>query len=352
MEIPGVAVTVPAKQQRDPVLDFFRAKQDNLIAAVPRGLEGAYTREYLMQGIALLLERNPGLRDAHPKTVYASILAALRLGLDPTGATGEVAIIVYKGQATLQLMALGKLHLAERFGGIELQSVGVLHENDVIEEMNDAENSLKYRRAPSGARGRMTHAYCRWYTKSGRVRQVIMDYDDFLTIKEQARVKNGGKESPAYKLYENQMFERSVISRAMKRVDRSPDLLALMASADNVYAREAGAVRRDVVVDESGTVVLEEGFTPAPRQVQEDLRAEDLTPPAQEREPVLVNRTTGEQVTERGPDVIDIDPDSGERIPTQEELDAERRSRMQPPPPEKVSQPMKAGKQSTLKGMP
>ncbi len=340
--------TLPQKQERDPVLAFFRAKQANLLAAVPRGLEGALTAEYLFQGIGLLLERNPSLRSAHPRTLYAAILSAMRLGLDPTGASGEIALIAYKGSVQMQLMALGKLHLAERYGGIELQSVGVIHENDTVHEMNDADNTLRYTRAPSGSRGKMRYAYVRWFTKTGRVRQHIMDYEDYLVIKEQARVKNGGRESPAYKLYDSQMFERSAISRALKRVDRSPELLALMGAADNVYAKEAGTARRPTVVDESGTVVLEDEFEgSAPQAIQEDAPQMDINSggevieaqatPTPHPQTVAAAKGFGDAITKAAEPVRD--PETNEIVPEPEELAAKEA-------------PPKAGKQQKIGGMP
>lgn len=309
--------------RRDPVLDYLTSRRDNLMSAIPQALQGSVTWVSIIQGIGLAMEKNPRLRQCNPRTIYASILYGLRLGLDPSGQTGEFALVPYKGVCTGQIMAYGKLRLAYRFGGITSHSVKVIHEHDEY-DFDEARDWLTHKRQLAKKRGKAIGAYFRWWRHGGVDKasgisdgQELMDRDEFEQIKKDVKSRNNGKLSPAYQ-YEDEMFKRSVISRGTKHIDKSPDLLNLMAEAREEYKKEAQAPYIDVTIDEAGEVVEARTVAEArmiPEQVPDELPTE-----TRQAEPVPAY----------------VDPETGEEIPPDDQLfDPENppEPAAEPPPP-------------------
>lgn len=353
-------MTVPAKVTKDPVLHFLDSKKDALLGAMPRSAAGI-TWESILQGVWLAMDKQPKLRQVHPRTIFASMLYILRLGLDPSGQTGEAYLVPFNNKkkgadghwteelvCTPMLGAYGKLRLAQRFGGvIGAPATDVVYEADLEAgtDWNAGGHFLIHKQAFGKPRGKPLFVYFRAWVKGGvdaEARaagladiQEIMSWDDFEKIKETAKKKNFGKLSPAYEHWPDEMAKRSCISRGTKKIDKAPDLLTLMADARGDFERASGTRHREMVVDESGTVVLEDEFTSQPRELSEDLPVEPLRP-MEEREPVRVDTRTGEEVPKEAPaspNVVAVDPETGEIVPEPEELERTRSSVGRTPDP-------------------
>jgi len=236
--------------QRSPVLGFLTTKKAALLGAVPRTLAGALTWESIIQGVGLAIAGNPKLAECDPASVYISLLHIVRLGLDPSGMTQQAYLVPFwDGRrkcnvCTPMIGQQGKIELAYRSGRISRIITGVIHERDEY-ALNLADGSLSHSidlLAPD--RGKAVGAYCRiWLEGNPDPILEVMTLADFEKIKAAANKKNKGKLSPAYKAWPEEMWRRSVLSRALKRAPKSADLLEVMsAESDLMKRRESGDI--------------------------------------------------------------------------------------------------------------
>lgn len=223
------------KVQRHPTIVFLNQKKDAILGAVPQTFRAALTWERIMQSVGMALAKNPKLGDCEPHTVYTSLLEILGKGLD-VGMDGQAYLVPYKGQCTAMIGAQGKIELAYRSGMIDKIVCQVVYEGDTI-EMDLADGSIRHPMSKeylvaiaedADARGAMIAAYARVWVKGVHEPMLeLMTLGDFKKIKA-AAMERTGKLGPAYKLWESEMFRRSVLNRALKRAPKSRDLMEVL----------------------------------------------------------------------------------------------------------------------------
>jgi recombination protein RecT len=217
------------------ILSKMKAKRGAIAAAVPQTFRGALTYESIMQAVGLACERSENLRKCDPETVYTSVLFLVRMGLDVSGYTGEAYLVPFynsrtgRHECTPMVGQQGKIAMAYRSGKIDRILTGVAHAADDY-EFDLATGFLRHSFDPTLTdRGPAVFGWARvWVKGSADPITEIMPAADFQKIEDAAKKKNRGKLSPAYKQWRDEMFRRSVLSRALKRSPKSTDIAEVL----------------------------------------------------------------------------------------------------------------------------
>lgn len=229
---------------RNALVYHMRSERQAIEAALPRTL--GMTPDRVIQGIELAAQKNPRILQCDPLTVLSSALYIARLGLDPSGQTGEAFLVPFGRECTPMVGQQGRIDLAYRSGKIARIVTQCIYEHDHFEhDLATGECSHRVNlKAPE--RGELLGAYCLiWTTYSDRPVLEVMGWSEFeARIMEPAKKKNRGKLSPAYENYPGEMIRRSVLHRALKRAPKSIELADLLAAESHLSARQ-----REHVVD-------------------------------------------------------------------------------------------------------
>lgn len=222
---------------------YVRSKLDELVAVVPKAQRELLTGESILYSLQQLLaadddDKPAKLRDCIPASVYDSLMAILRLGLDPAPGRGQAFLIPRAKVCTHQIGAQGKIELAYRSGFVAKITCNVVYDSDHF--MCDLANGVMEHTVDlTVSQGKPMGAYARvWLKGSPDPMDELLRPRDFETIKTKAA--RGGT-SPAWKDYETEMWRRSVLNRALKRVPKSPALAEAMADDALVAMAETPA---------------------------------------------------------------------------------------------------------------
>lgn len=213
----------------NPLLVFLNSKKDKLVAAVPRTFQAVLTFESILQGIAIALEdpkTGPALSRCSPESIYSSLITVLRLGLDPSPIRGQAYLIPRGRECTAMIGSRGKIELAYRSGMITKIVTQCIYANDDIEiDLANGEVVHKITKAQlldDTDPGPAIAAYARvWIKGSNEPLTELLRRRDF------EKIKNGSK-SPAYVSYEDEMFRKAVLGRALKRCPSSAELMEVL----------------------------------------------------------------------------------------------------------------------------
>jgi len=323
---------MPAPQKRpqsNPILDYLDAKSGNIMASLPNSAQGAYTWESIKQGIAMTLSKSQALQRCPPQSIYASIIYLIRFGLDPSGQTAEGYLVPRGGVCYPQIGAYGKLALMYRYGGVESHAAEAVYEKDHF-KVNTAEGFIEHSPEFFEDRGRFAFAFFRfWKRGSTRPTMVLFSSTDFEKMKAAVKKTNRGKLGPAYGTWDDQMAIRSAISRAWKHVDTG-DLAAVLADARMTYESEARGKFVDVEFTSPDVAAIDskaepQKALPAPNNIVEMVNEERGEQPDR-----VVVEATVEEPAMQEPPPPDMDPETGEIVPTPEEVEAQRKQQAAP----------------------
>lgn len=86
-----------------------------------------------MRQVMTACQKNSALLDAHPESLWLAACNVAATGLDPSGQTGEAALVPYKGTVTPIIMSRGYIVLALRSGAARAIEHNVVCEGDVFD---------------------------------------------------------------------------------------------------------------------------------------------------------------------------------------------------------------------------
>ena len=287
--VTGTAVAT--KQQPKDFPAMLEAWKPEIARALPKHLNGDR-----MARIALTCFRNvPKLAECDPKSVFAAVIQAAQLGLEP-GLMGEAHIIPYKDKAQLIPGYQGLIKLAKQTGQVVDIYAMAVRDKDKFSCTFGLNRTLEH--APLTAkggfpasikeRGEIIGFYAVAVFKDGARTFVVMGVDQVNTIRDASSgyqmAMKYKKESPWTTHYE-EMGNKTVIRRLCKTLPKSPELAQALAMEDthnrgraqNIDLRDAmentyqSAPGDDVVdVDPETGEIIEPGPTadaqPAPAE--------------------------------------------------------------------------------------
>jgi recombination protein RecT len=192
------------------------ARRDLITAVLPAGFE---TKRILAIAISSALD-DPKLESCDPKSVFASIVQAARMGLEVGGLAGEAYLIPYKQICTLQCGYKG-WHKLVRGPQVRQIHAGVARENDTEWEYFESPIMVKHRPliAETKERGKVVCAYAVAYDHDLRIFDATWVTPAEITKAEKLSVsKNTGLPSPAWRDWHDEMAKKTAIKRLAKNL--------------------------------------------------------------------------------------------------------------------------------------
>lgn len=223
------ALTTPASTPKD-LRSLLKSDtvKEQIALALPKHMDSDR-----MARVALTAcNKTPALLQCDTASVLTALMACSAAGIEPDGRHAH--LIPYGKTCQLIVDWKGYLILAKRNG---LQNIAgdVVCENDRFEWHRD-EKGLRYLHEIDWKkpRGEMYAAYVIWNEESGGFDGECMQKDEIEKIKKRSRASGSGPWQTDF----NEMAKKTVIRRASKRWDISPEARAAIEADDKQFEKE------------------------------------------------------------------------------------------------------------------
>jgi recombination protein RecT len=269
MAKPGTAVMVKDQQGKS-ILDYLQKQKRQIEAALPKHMSADR-----MARIALTeIRRNPKLMQCDPLSLFAAVIQASQLGLEP-GLLGECYLIPYGREAKLQPGYQGLVKLARNSDQILSFVSQVVYEKDVFEFEYGIDEKLRHIPSSEQDRGKKIRAYAIAKFKGGGYQFEVMTSGEILNIRDrysktyQDYMKNprypdgNPKPEPTWLTNEDAMFRKTVTIQLCKWLPKSPELSRAIELDHGVEAEERQGLKGEIFqLDEDDDIydVAEEMF--------------------------------------------------------------------------------------------
>lgn len=206
--------------------------------------------------------QNDWLQRCTPESVYASLITAAQLGLEPSGVRGLGYLVPYKGKCTFQPGWRGLIALALRSKAVKSVYAHVVYAGDDFMVKLGTEPAIHHVPAinTTGEAREVIAAYAVAVLANGEQDIEVMDRFELDRVRAFANSSRGGKDGPAYQQWADQMFRKAPIRRLCKRLPLGDDYF-LAAHLDELH--DAGKPEEiaqfiDVPSEETTTPAAEE----------------------------------------------------------------------------------------------
>lgn len=211
---------------------FLQARQKNLATYVA----GRIKPDTLIRLALYEFSQNEWLRKCTPESIYASLISAAQLGLEPGGIRGQCYLVPYKGTCTLIPGWRGLVLLALRSKAVKSVFSHIVYEQDEFTIELGSDPRVVHRPFLHGDRGNVIGAYAVAILASGATDVEWMSVEELQTIREHANASRGGKDSPAYRDHAEEMGRKAPLRRLAKRLPLGDDFYAAAAADEAVEA--------------------------------------------------------------------------------------------------------------------
>lgn len=231
-----------------------------LAKAAPRHL----TPERLLKVATNAVLRNPKLLECDVRTVYAAIVQAAELGLEPGGALGQAYLVPFNGQCQLIVGYQGLIDLVYRSGQVKDVYAQVVYKQDAFRYRLGLEPVIDHEPADGKKEaGDITHAYMVAHLKGGGVVFDVMTRWELDRIRERSRAKDSGP----WKTDAAEMYRKTVVRRGAKYLPKSVELSKLFALDNAVDTGDMTGLEFDHSVIEAEAAEPEKGAEALARKV-------------------------------------------------------------------------------------
>lgn len=204
---------------------LLEARKDQLALLLPVHL----TPDRLIRIAVNCVAKNPDLAACSTSSVFASVLAAAELGLEPGGALGHAALVPYKGVCQLQVMYQGWAHLLRQSGDIAGIRAVIVNAKDRFRYVQGDEPCIEHEPFLDGDPGPMTRVYCVVTFKDGFKQREVMSKAQVDKIRDSAQAKNG----PAWTNHYDEQAKKTVFKRLRKWLPLSTEKQRRAAEIDD-----------------------------------------------------------------------------------------------------------------------
>lgn len=216
--------TMPKDRQFPAMLEQFKGE---IARALPRHLSADR-----MARIALTCFRqNPKLSQCQPASVFAAVIQASQLGLEP-GLLGQCYLIPYKDECQLQLGYQGLVDLVRRTGRVKRIEAHVVRDGDKFTYRTGLQTVLEHEPALDGDPGEMRLAYAVAEFSDGGFNVEVMTRQQIESIRDRSQnVQNARKWNKAtpWDTDTEEMWRKTLLRRICKYLPRSPELATAIA---------------------------------------------------------------------------------------------------------------------------
>jgi recombination protein RecT len=193
--------------------------------------------------------QNEWLRRCQPETVYASLILAAQIGLEPSGIKGEAYLVPFKGKCTLIPGWRGLVKLALRSKAVKSLYSHVVYEADEFQVWLGSDQKVVHRPMVTGQRGEIVCAYAVAHMENGSIDIEVMPLEDLRKIRDNASKSRGGKDGPAYTDWEDQMYRKAPIRRLCKRLPLGDDFFLAMKADELAESGEPEKINSFIDAD-------------------------------------------------------------------------------------------------------
>lgn len=215
------------------LLSYLTARQKNLAQYAASRIKP----ETLIRLAVFEFSQNKYLQMCQPETIYASLILAAQVGLEPGGLRGLAYLVPFKGKCTLIPGWRGLVALALRSKAVKALYSHVVYERDEFNVWLGSEVKIEHRPYLGGDAGEIIAAYAVAKLEGGEIDVEVMTRAELDYIQKMAAQGRGGKDGPAYEDWQDQMFRKAPIRRLAKRLPLGEDFYKA-AKADELA--EAG----------------------------------------------------------------------------------------------------------------
>jgi len=189
----------------------------------------------------LAVQKEPKLAECTPESIRRELMKCAfdRLLLD-----GKEAVMLpyWNGkekalEANYQPMIYGIQKRMQELGGITKLPVYLVYSNDEFSvEKTDGEERVIHKFSPFDAeRGEVVGIYCEVYKDGELSFREFMPKSELDKVKAQSAKQMNDKTSPAWAIWEEEMFKKAVVRRASKRVILDTGLTELIERFDSMF---------------------------------------------------------------------------------------------------------------------
>lgn len=194
-------------------------------SSIADSLRGPITAPQLIRAALLQVSMSPALQKCSKESIVQSVMQAAALGLMVGGPTGEAALVPRKGKCVLTPMVRGLVSLAQRSGAVVAIPAHPVYKGDRFAVQLGSKLEIIHE-PDLNRRGAVdedvTHVYAIVVTPSGYRDPHYMTRDE---VEEIRAVSSAAQEGP-WKDWWTDMAIKTVVKRATKRYDMSPEFRA------------------------------------------------------------------------------------------------------------------------------
>jgi len=219
-------VNAQAPAVADPKMADFRGMLARMKPQFEMALPRHMTAERLMRISVTACQKNPKLLDCTPKSVFAALMTAAQVGLEPDGTLGRAYLIPRKNnrnngalEANFQIGYQGLLDLCYRTGDIASVRADVVRKGDHILFEKGLNEKLEHREGKDNFDAEITHVYAIIRTQSGGV-----FWDVWQAEKVEAhrrRFSKDGREDSVWNTDWASMAKKTLLISVMKYAPKS-----------------------------------------------------------------------------------------------------------------------------------
>jgi recombination protein RecT len=232
--------------------------------------------ETLVRLAVFEFSRSEFLRRCSPESIYASLILAAQIGLEPSGIRGEAYLVPFKGQCTLVPGWRGLVKLALKSRAVRSLYSHVAYSRDFFEVRLGTSTEIVHRPCLDADRGEIVAAYAVAKLENGEHDIEVMTIGELEHVRSVAANSRGGKDGPAYAEWADQMYRKAPIRRIAKRLPLGDDFY-VAAKLDELHER--GEKQSEIA-----------RFIDVPAEVAEEVAAREAPPDAQSLETRLASK--------------------------------------------------------------
>jgi recombination protein RecT len=187
--------------------------------------------------------KNPKLAECDPRSVFAAIIVASQLGLEP-GVLGQAYLIPFKSECQLIPGYQGLLDLVRRSGFVQRIEAHVVRHGEKFTYKSGLHTVLEHEPMLEGTPGALRLVYAVAEFKDGGYHVEVMTEDQINRIRDRSQnvinAKKYGKTTP-WDTDTEEMWRKTVLRRICKFLPKSPEI-AVALSLDDAAAQGRQAI--------------------------------------------------------------------------------------------------------------
>lgn len=258
-----IAGAEPAKKPSN-----FPAMLDAYKGEIARALPRHLNADRLCRIALTCFRMTPKLAECEPASVFAAVVQAAQLGLEP-GLLGQAYLIPYKDKCQLIPGYQGLLELVRRSGMVEELAIYVVHERDEFSVQFGSSPKVEHVPYLDGDPGAAKLAYGVAKLKGGGQHIEVMTKAQIERIRDRStnviNAKKYSKETP-WDTDADEMWRKTVARRICKYLPKSPEL-AMALTLDDTAGRQdlnvgdaiAGVFQASAIEGEVTSETVDEG---------------------------------------------------------------------------------------------